>query len=126
MCWEWEGKLAGRDERAYFSYKGKLMLAYRVVYMLVHGDIPDDAIIKHKCDNPVCCNPYHLEPGTQAENMREMSARDRVGTPRAVVRAMFKLHEAGWTHQMIADLFEVARETVTKILNKKRKHYEEA
>ena len=84
-CWEWTKSLSGRDDRPYYAYEGKRVLAYRLVYELVHGPIPDGHVIRHKCDNPKCCNPYHLETGTRADNEKDKYERDRTGTPKEIV-----------------------------------------
>lgn len=49
--------------------------AHRVSYEHFIGPIPAGAIIRHFCDNPLCINPTHLEPGTQADNMRDLQER---------------------------------------------------
>ncbi len=77
-CWEWLGCKCplgyGR-----VSYGGKKsLLAHRVAWELTHDKIPEGLIVRHKCRGK-CCNPAHLELGTQAENMRD-TVRD--GTSR--------------------------------------------
>ena len=52
---------------------------HRLRYAEKHGLDPwtMPGILRHKCDNPKCINPDHLEPGTQADNMRDMVERGR-------------------------------------------------
>lgn len=45
--------------------------------MLFNGEIPDKNVIRHKCDNPACINPSHLEIGTQKDNMKDAEKRNR-------------------------------------------------
>ncbi len=52
------------------SYKGPIT---RIVWTLLRGPIPDGWVIRHKCDNPRCINPAHLEAGTQSQNIVEIA-----------------------------------------------------
>ncbi len=71
-CWEWTGALdyqgygvVGRGPRG----AGK-MQAYRAVWELLVGPIPDDMHYDHLCKNRACVNPDHGEIVTPLENWR--------------------------------------------------------
>lgn len=78
-CWLW---IAGGHKFGYgeFRESGKLIRAHRFSYELHNGPIKDSKSVLHTCDNPRCVNPNHLYIGTQIENGRDTSIRDRVGT----------------------------------------------
>ena len=113
-CWPWTGGVSSKG-RPYFSLDGKKQLAYRVVYLLVKGECPDDKMILHSCDNSICCNPNHHRLGTHAENMTDMKQRERHGMPHHTVRMIRKLIAAGVHHQTIANQFGTGRSTITEI-----------
>ena len=48
----------------------KFHLAHRLSYQLSKGEIPVGLQIDHKCRQPYCVNPDHLEAVTSAENTR--------------------------------------------------------
>jgi hypothetical protein len=75
-CLEWEGT---KDKYGYgiFQKRGQSFRAHRVAFMLAFGKIPKDKVIRHKCDNPACYNPHHLESGSQADNIRDRNQRNR-------------------------------------------------
>lgn len=78
-CIEWAGP---RDKDGYGKtwWQGRHARAHRVAYCKHHGlnlsDI-DERMVLHSCDNPSCCNPEHLRPGTNSDNMRDRTARGR-------------------------------------------------
>lgn len=83
-CWEWTGP------RKWFGH-GSInhsvdgiryhYPAHRIAWERAHGrSIPDGMVVRHSCDNPPCVNPAHLELGTQADNVRDRTARDRAPT----------------------------------------------
>ncbi|WP_424324861.1 HNH endonuclease [Gordonia sp. (in: high G+C Gram-positive bacteria)] len=54
------------------------MKASRAAFQAWVGEIPDGALVRHKCDNPPCINPAHLELGTKADNANDAVLRLRV------------------------------------------------
>lgn len=67
LCWEWTG---ARDKHGYGRFESPHgYLAHRFFWIELVGPIPG-LVIDHLCRNTRCCNPDHLEPVTQAENMR--------------------------------------------------------
>lgn len=62
------------------KFGGKVRRAHRVAYELTHGQIPDGLDVLHSCpggDNPACCNPSHLRPGTDTDNASDRGIRGR-------------------------------------------------
>ena len=59
------------------KYNGKHERLFRIIYMQKFGEIPKGMLIRHKCDNPYCCNIDHLEIGTPKDNVRDMIERGR-------------------------------------------------
>jgi len=74
-CWNWTSATNGRYGR--FHFGSGCVYAHRFAYTLSYGSIPEDSIIRHKCDNPLCVNPSHLEIGTFADNTADMMERGR-------------------------------------------------
>ena len=115
VCWEWLGVID--KSRPYFVIKGKKLLVYRVMFDIMNENVlQSDEVIRHSCDNPICCNPMHLNRGSQQDNMNDMKERARHGLPHHSVRNIKKLLAEGkQTHQEIADLYGTTRENITAI-----------
>ena len=82
-CWIWT---AASKEHGYGvigigTRKEGLIKAHRLSYILHKGEIPEDKVVMHKCNNPSCVNPDHLEAGTRKENQRYMVNCGRLKIP---------------------------------------------
>ena len=75
-CWEWTG---AKTHNGYglVQRNGKVELAHRAAYAEFIGDIPEDRIVMHKCDNRRCFNPDHLMLGSVAANQDDMARKGR-------------------------------------------------
>lgn len=88
-CLEWPGNI---DDHGYgYHYerpngKRRKVMAHRAIYEATVGPIPSGLFIDHLCRNRACSQPWHLEPVTNAENIRRgevgklASARARAQT----------------------------------------------
>lgn len=138
-CWPW---LAGTYQRGYGKFKipaGELEqgkteahYAHRVAFRLIYGWWPTPAAL-HGCDNVQCCNavnPDHVHEGTQAQNLREMTARGRRAHGAVLATRAFKLMDAetaqeirtrraeeAASYQAIADEFGISISFAWKIVN---------
>lgn len=78
-CQNWRG---AKNPHGYGirQLSGRTLLVHRWAYCVHHGLALDDIeglVVRHRCDNPSCINPQHLELGTQADNMQDKKARGR-------------------------------------------------
>ncbi len=74
-CWEWTGGLTEGYGMIRFNYEN--FYAHRISWIIENGEIPDNLLILHKCDNRLCVNPKHLFLGTIADNMKDKVKKGR-------------------------------------------------
>lgn len=72
-CWHWTGAVQSRGYGS-ISHGGRTYSTHRVAYELLVGEIPAGLQIDHLCRNKRCCNPAHLDPVTQDENVARAAA----------------------------------------------------
>jgi hypothetical protein len=116
-CWEWTG---ARHPFGYgrVSWNGALTNATHVaLYLCGHGWPLKGKVVRHKCDNPPCVNPDHLELGTQGDNIRDTVIRGRF-TPAKLTegQARFTYWMRGHVSSSdLAERFGVDKSTINNI-----------
>lgn len=87
-CLLWEGAVNNRGGYGQVRLGEKDVRTHRVAWAFGlsgqrHGALPPPhVVIRHKCDNPRCNNPEHLQAGTSADNNRDTVERGRIRPPR--------------------------------------------
>lgn len=127
-CWVWVGN---RPDGRYghFSLGDKAVKAHRWIYELVCGGIPPGLLLRHRCDNPACVNPIHLEPGTSSDNSRDMTVRgrrpNRQGEKHPLAKltaervlAIRKRSSLGVTHSLLAAEYGVGIKQIGKVVRR--------
>lgn len=118
-CWPWIGR---RDPEGYGIYGVHSKRATRLAYEQAHQRVLYPvAVIRHACDNPPCCNPLHLVPGTQLMNVADRVERDR--NAKGVTNGRARLSEveaisiflSPLSTRMLAGLYGVSHYTVHDI-----------
>lgn len=123
-CWEWNGPRMTLDYGR-VGRGGARVLAHRLAYETWVGPIPEGLVVRHRCDNPPCINPNHLEIGTQKDNVHDMHSRNR--------RLATKIREdsypeiarlyyvEGLKQSEVGEVFGVAQITISRHMAKMRK-----
>jgi hypothetical protein len=77
-CWTWKSSHFPNGYASLHLNKNKWLLAHRLAYQLIIGEIPSGLIVMHLCDNRGCVRPDHLRLGTQTDNMHDASMKGRL------------------------------------------------
>jgi hypothetical protein len=123
-CWVWTG--FRREGYGRIIVNGKVRNAHRILWVILHGDIPEKMLVCHHCDNRACCNPKHLFLGTDGDNMRDMVNKGRQYLPRCTgskhgrsklteetVVEIRKLYVNGISQQKLATIYNVTQTAIS-------------
>ena len=126
-CWPWRGACTGFGHGR-MRIDNVEVFAHRFSYKLHFGEIPTAKMVRHRCDNPPCCNPRHLVLGTRIDNARDAVERGRTCRgerhPSAKltaedVREIRRLYESGNTsHARLAARYGVSPGAVGAVVRR--------
>lgn len=74
-CWLWRLSCFARGYGQQ-KHANKNWTTHRLSYHLFVGEIPEEMIVRHRCGNRLCCNPLHLETGTNKDNYNDSVKHD--------------------------------------------------
>jgi len=67
-----------RTNGYYMISNGKnITTLHRFIYEEKHGELQDNIVVRHRCDNRECCEITHLEAGTAQDNTNDMLEQNR-------------------------------------------------
>ncbi len=69
-CWNWK-KSCSSSGYGQFRVDGVYYNAHRYAYQRTFGEPKEGNLIRHTCGNRRCCNPEHLEEGTNKDNYHD-------------------------------------------------------
>ncbi len=117
QCWPWisSSRTTGYGVISLGGRGSGKILAHRAAWILTHGSIPKlsgyhSGVVRHKCHNRLCCNPDHLEIGTQADNVNDMWRRKRgpKGNTRLTKAQIAKIRSDPRSSRQLAPIYDVS------------------
>ena len=129
-CWEYQGYINPQGYGlANLRWKQNGVYAHRAMFEAFYEtQLQPKEVVRHKCDNPACCNPHHLERGLQADNVRDCvergrfpsragEANGRAKLSKQLVEDIRKIYSSGmWSYGLLAQLFEIPKPTIAHII----------
>lgn len=131
-CWVWIRSLRGSNGYGSFFADNRRVsaAAHRASWVMHFGEIPDNAEVCHRCDDPKCVNPDHLFIATHHQNMLDMVDKKRQGVrrpkcgersnwnrfPLEDVLKIRQLYQDGWYQKDIAKIFKTHQTTISGII----------
>lgn len=132
-CWEWQ-KFTTPLGYGMFGLNKKdwqpRYFSHRVSYLLKDSSFDQSLFVCHKCDNPKCVNPNHLFLGTAKDNNLDKVSKNRQAKGRSsdnelikinqeIADEIRKLQKQGLTYKELCDKFNLAKSTISYIVNNK-------
>lgn len=118
-CWECSSHKGDAKGYPRHNVNGTNTKMCRTIYSEMYGEIPDGLVVRHKCDNPKCINPNHLEIGTRKDNADDRSMRGRNRTP-LTKEQVVKIRKDTRPYKLITKDYGIAASTISNIKSRFR------
>lgn len=92
-CWEWQARQDKDGYGLFRCWPQGTLRSNRLTYYLVYQQQPGDLCVCHTCDNPPCCNPYHLWLGSNLDNINDRTKKGRTAHQFGEVHGLTTLKE---------------------------------
>ena len=118
-CWLWTGSCS-RDGYGHFIFERKIWKTHRLMYLHCFGELPEKPlVVRHKCKPKNCCNPDHLEPGTQRENNLDKH-RDGTMPTKLTAEQVLEIRQRSTENQReLALEYGVTQTNISQIIRRK-------
>lgn len=123
-CWNWIGakRVGNRLPYGKFTFRGKNYNAHKAAWLVYKGEMPEDKLVLHTCDNASCVNPDHLYLGTALDNQRDKLKRGRCKVEKLTIEQVKEIREAfrnGVRSDYLANKYGVSNVTIHNIKYRK-------
>jgi uncharacterized protein (DUF433 family) len=123
-CWEWQASFSNAAGYGQFWLNGTQVRAHRLAYQMERGPIPEGLVVRHRCDNPSCVNPAHLELGTHKDNSADRVNRGRSNSPigerhghcKLTEQQVLEIRASAEPQHVLAERYGVAQTRISAIL----------
>ena len=134
-CWNWTAGTRGSKGYEYGGFRikrGVMESSHRMAYILTFGEIPDDMIVCHRCDNAKCCNPHHLFLGTHDDNAKDRVMKGRspnregenntmsVFTREDVIFIRENIANGEYSQKELSTMFGVSKTAISLVVHRRR------
>lgn len=120
-CWVCVSHKCNKDGYVTIRRGSDRFRLHRYVYEREVCRLSDGEVVMHKCDNPTCFNPSHLEKGTSSENTLDRNRKgrqakgERNSGAKLTEADVLRIRKEEGTHTELAKKYGVSNVQIRKI-----------
>jgi len=131
-CWEWNG-FKNKLGYGLFWLNNKQYRVHKFsLEKKLDRKLQTDEVTRHMCHNPCCCNPDHLEVGTQQDNINDkiLAGRQSKGEKNGASKltdgqiSEIRAYQGMYTRSELADMYNVHTVHISRIHNNRTRYWD--